>query len=516
MSKLSSTAIFIFCTFQLIMGLQRGLGQNLDLNDKCELLEDLNIKDTNILSAAIVQAEGDLPEYCRILGYIRPAINFEIRLPTKDWNGKFSMYGCGGFCGSININNTNEGLRRNYAVSTMDTGHWGDNLFDLRWAYNNRRAEIDFVYRAVHETAVVTKIVIEAFYDRETERSYFSGCSNGGRQGVMAAWKYPADFDGVISGMPALDQTGLSTNSNYLIQSNIGRDGKDKITVADLELISKAVYQACDDVDGLKDGLIDAPGDCEFDPAVLLCSENDTSNCLTAEQVETLRAWYGGAKNSAGEQLYPGGLPLGSEPYWQLWITGDTDSYDDGLSARICIEVLRYLAFQEDPGDSYTLTDFNFDVDPQRMEFMAQIYNADNADLDAFRKRGGKLLMYQSWADPATTPWKTIDFYEAVEHNIGNGEKTQQFFRLFMIPGMCHCGMQEGPGIDGGDGFDPLTALEKWVEMGEAPESILTTKYDDDGNVLWTRPICPYPQRAIYKGHGDINDAANYSCGEPQ
>ena len=124
--------------------------------------------------------------------------------------------------------------------------------------------------------------------------------------------------------------------------------------------------------------------------------------------------------------------------------------------------------------------------------------------------------MYQSWADPATTPWKTIDFYEAVEHNIGSGEKTQQFFRLFMIPGMCHCGMQEGPGIDGGDGFDPLTALEKWVEMGEAPESILTIKYDDDGNVLWTRPICPYPQRAIYKGHGDINDAANYSCGEPQ
>ncbi len=331
----------------------------------------------------------------------------------------------------------------------------------------------------------------------------------------MAAWKYPEDFDGVISGMPAFDITGLSTKYNHQIQSNIGHDGKDNITVADLELISRAVYEACDEVDGLKDGLIEAPGDCEFDPAILLCSENETSNCLTSEQVETLRAWYGGAKNSAGEQLYPGGLPLGSEPFWKIWITGNTDRHDDGYAARICIEVLRYLAFQEDPGDKYALIDFDFDADPQRMEFMAQIYNADNADLDAFRARGGKLLMYQSWADPAATPWKTIDFYESVEQNVGSRELTQQFFRLFMIPGMDHCGMQEGPGIDRRDEFDPLTALEKWVEMGEPPESILTMKYDGDGNVLWTRPICPYPQRAIYKGSGDIHDASNYECIEP-
>jgi hypothetical protein len=365
MSKLSTSALFLFCTFQLIIGIQQVSGQTIDLNEKCEILEDLKIKDTHILSASIVTDDSVLPRYCRVTGYVLPAINFEIRLPLEQWNGKFYMYGCGGFCGRININDTNKELIRNYAVVTLDGGHWGDNAFDNRWAYNNRPAEIDWAYRAVHETAVVTKKVIEAFYERKATRSYFRGCSNGGRDAVMAAWKYPEDFDGVISGMPAFDITGLSTKYNHQIQSNIGHDGKDKITVSDLELISRAVYEACDEVDGLKDGLIEAPGDCEFDPAILLCSENETSNCLTSEQVETLRAWYAGARNSSGEQLYPGGLPLGSEPFWELWITGNTDRHDDGSAARICIEVLRYLAFQEDPGDKYALMDFDFDVDPQ-------------------------------------------------------------------------------------------------------------------------------------------------------
>ena len=514
MNKLHTTAVFLLYLLVPILGLAQKLEQPHDLDAKCEILEDLYIKDTNILSAAIVPADGDFPEYVRILGYIRPAINFEIRLPTKNWNGKFFMAGCGGFCGKVNISETNEAIKRNYAVSTMDSGHWGEYLFDGRWAYNNRVAEIDYAYRAVHVTAIVTKKLIKAFYDREVNQSYFKGCSNGGRQGVMEALKYPEDFDGIISGMPVIDIPGLVTYYNYMIQSNIGQYGKDNITVSDLDMIINAIYEACDEVDGLKDGLIESPGDCKFDPATLLCSENYTTDCLTAEQVKTLKLWYDGPMNSAGEQLYPGGLPLGSEPFWQLWITGNTDRHDDGLAAQICIGVLRYLAFQEDPGDTYSITDFDFDTDPERMEFMAQIIKADNPDLEAFQARGGKLLMYQSWADPVATPWKTIDFYEDVEQNVGNQRATQEFFRLFMIPGMDHCGMREGPGIDRKDGFDPLTALELWVEMGEAPESILTTKYDDDGIVLWTRPVCPYPQRAIYSGQGDIHDAANYYCGE--
>jgi len=184
---------------------------------------------------------------------------------------------------------------------------------------------------------------------------------------------------------------------------------------------------------------------------------------------------------------------------------------DDGLVFLFARENLRYLAFQEDPGDRYSVTDFDFDNDPQRLEFMSKIKNADNPDLELYRKKGGKLLMYHGWGDAAVPPWTSIEYYEAVEHNVGNREETQAFFRLYMIPGMDHCGILEGPGITDG-GVDFLAELEKWVEMGEAPESVLTTKYDDDGNVLCTRPICPYPQRAIYKGQGDINDAANFSC----
>ncbi len=514
MNKIYTSVVILLCLSVPILGLAQTSEQSIDLNAKCELLEDLRIKDTNILSASIVPADGDLPEYCRVLGYIRPAINFEIRLPTKSWNGKFFMAGCRGFCGSVNIYDTDKAFKRNYAVSAMDGGHWGESAFDLRWAYNNRPAEIDWAYRAVHETVVVTKKMIEAFYDRKVNQSYFRGCSGAGRQAVMAAWKYPMDFDGVISGMPSFDIPGLSANYNHIIQSNIGHDGKEKITVADLALITKAVYEACDDVDGLKDGLIEIPGDCKFDPATLLCSENNTTDCLTAEQVETLKLWYEGPRNSAGEHLYPGGLPLGSEPFWHGWITGKTDDINDSWSGLLCIEILCYLAFQEDPGDTYSIMDFDFDSDPQQMKFMAQIINADHPDLEAYRNRGGKLLMYQSWAAPVATPWKTIDFYEEIERSVGDRETTQDFFRLFMIPGMDHCGIGEGPGIDKRDGFDPLTALENWVEKGESPESILTTKYDDDRNVLWTRPVCPYPQRPIYKGQGDIHDAANYSCAE--
>ncbi len=519
MNRLSASAVFLLCLLKPIVGLAQAPEQTIDfdLNARCELLEDLKIEDTHILSASVVTDDSDLPNYCRVTGYVLPAVNFEIRLPLEQWNGKFYMTGCGGFCGSVNSDSKtfylgmNYGLERHYAVSTMDSGHWGESFTDGRWAMNNRIAEIDWAYRAVHETARVSKLVIEAFYGREPEKSYFNGCSTGGRQAVMEALRYPEDFDGIISGCPTLDQNGLSAlYGSWVVQSNMGRDGKDKIAPGDLTLIAKAVYDACDEVDGLKDGLIDNPCECKFDPASLLCSDGETSDCLAPEQVETLRAWYGGVKNSAGEQLYPGGVPLGSEPFWE-WIIGKTDMSDDGLVFLFARENLRYLAFQEDPGDRYSVTDFDFDNDPQRLEFMSKIKNADNPDLELFRKKGGKLLMYHGWSDAGVPPWTSIEYYEAVEHNVGNREETQAFFRLYMIPGMDHCGILEGPGITDG-GVDFLAELEKWVEMGEAPESVLTTKYDDDGNVLWTRPICPYPQRAIYKGQGDINDAANYSC----
>ena len=487
----------------------------------CPALAELRIEDTNLLSATVVPATDSLPAYCRVLGYVRPAINFEIRLPTADWNGKFYMAGCGGYCGTLEsddpgfINAINHGLKRQYAVSTTDGGHWGEDLFDGRWAYHDRQAEIDWAYRAVHETARVTKILIETFYGQHPERSYFAGCSTGGRQAIMEALRYPDDFDGLISGCPHPKVTGTALLGAWLARANAGPDGKNVITPVEVQLLEEAVYEACDALDGLEDGLVSDPRSCRFDPATLACSGDETGSCLTADEVEAVEAFYAGPRDSEGRQLYAG-LPPGSEPYWdgRFGITGETENSRDDFSRRHSVQFLRYMAFPEDPGDHYSVADFDFDRDPQRMEHMGQMYNVDDPDLDAFRESGGKLLMWHSWADVAPPPMETVAYYEAVEEHVGSRRTTQNFFRLFMVPGMDHCGIGEGPGITQ-NGFDPLTALERWVEQDEAPTYLLTTKTDSTGGVQWTRPICPYPQRAVYKGEGDPDEAASFECGIP-
>ena len=497
---------FILCLFLPF----RGSAQAQD----CPALADLRIEDTNLLSAAVVPTSDDLPGYCRVLGYVRPSINFEIRLPTADWNGKFYMAGCGGRCGGSpslgTANSIDHGLKRRYAVSTMDGGHWGENLFDARWAYHDRLAEIDWGHRAVHETARVTKAIIEAFYGRAPEWSYFQGCSTGGRQALMEALRYPDDFDGVISGCPHPKATGTNLQGAWIARANTGPDGRNLITPSDVPLVKEAVYEACDSLDGLDDGLVSDPLACRFDPATLVCESDQTDDCLTEDQIEALRKIYGGPTDSSGRHLY-GGVPFGSEPYWGFWITGETANVNDDAMRYVSTQFMRYMAFPDDPGEAYVLADFDFDRDPQRMKRMGKIYNVDDPDLDAFRESGGKVLMWHAWADAAPPPTETIAYYEAVEKRVGSRENTQDFFRLFMVPGMDHCGIGEGPGIML-RGFDPLTALERWIERGETPESLLTTKTDSNGTVLWTRPVCPYPKRAVYDGEGDPDDASSFKC----
>jgi feruloyl esterase len=360
----------------------------------------------------------------------------------------------------------------------------------------------------------VTKAVIEAFYGQAPEKSYFQGCSTGGRQAVMEALRYPDDFDGLISGCPHPKATGTALLGAWLARVNTGQDGKNLITPPEIPLVREAVYEACDAIDGLKDGLISDPRACRFDPATLACEGEETDNCLTTSQVDALRKMYDGPRDSGGRQLISG-VPFGSEPYWGRWVIGETADGRDDFSLRHSMEYMRYMAFVEDPGEPYTLADVDFDRDPQRMEQMGQIYNVDNPDLDAFRERGGKLLMWHSWADAAPPPMPVVAYYQAVEERLGTRERTQDFFRLFMVPGMDHCGIGEGPGITQ-SGFDPLTALEKWVEHGEAPTSLLATKTDSTGKVLWTRPVCPYPQRAVYDGKGDVNVASSFECITPE
>ena len=489
-----------------------------ELQDRCAKLKNLAISDAVILTANLVNAANDLPGYCRVTGYVLPAIYFEVKLPTSQWNKKFYMAGCGGYCGRVMdrrgfTNGMNYGLKRNYAVATTDMGHWGKNMFDGAWAYNARQKEIDFGYRGTHEVCGAAKKIIKTFYGESPVHSYFAGCSNGGRQGMVEALRYPKDFDGIISGAPALNWTGLvGTHGSWIIQANRGPDEKPIINNEHLALISKAVYGHCDGVDGVVDGIITDPRKCAFEAETLLCKEDKTDNCLTLEQVVTLKKFYGGAKDSSGKQLYPGGLPMGSETFWDLWIIGGRPGPYGGtlpaLMTMLTRDHLKYTAFETDCSHCSPYA-FNFDIDPAKMAYMGKILNAASPDLSKFKEAGGKLIMYQGWADPAVTPFMTVAYYESVVDKMGGMEETQRFFRLYMIPGMAHCQIPAGVGPDR---FDLLTPLEYWVEKGIAPARIMASQTAKDGKVIRTRPLCVFPKVSKYKGAGSSDDAANFIC----
>lgn len=496
----------------------------------CASLSGQKVENVNLLSSVEVPAAGDLPAYCRVLGFVRPAINFEIRLPLQNWNGKFYMAGCGGFCGSLDsdrpgfTNAMNYGLRRNYAVSTMDSGHWGTSVLDGRWAEHNLVGRMDWGQRAVTETAKVSKAIVKAYYGREQSKAYFAGCSTGGRMAAMEAARFPKDFDGIISGAPALDYTGLvATFFAWTAKANLGADGKPIVSAAKAKLVEAAAYEACDGKDGVKDGVISDPRQCDFKPATLLCRSGQNSECLSQAEVETVEKWYRGPTDSRGRQLYPGGIPVGSEPHWPRWLTGAGAA--PALLPLFGQDFIRYMAFEPAAGSSFRIADYDFDRDPGRLAATSRIYNAATydpdkpaevaeADLGAFRQAGGKIILYHGWGDPLVTPFLTVSYYEALAKAAGGQAAAQDFARLFMVPGMDHCGIgQDGPGI-ADTGIDPLTALERWVENGQAPDTLEARKVVG-GQTMWARPICAYPQVAKYKGSGDAKDPASFACQAP-
>jgi len=469
---------------------------------ECASLAALRIEDANLLSSTVVPAREGLPEHCRVLGVIRPAISFEVRLPTRDWNGKFYMAGCGGFCGRLDsdlpgfANAMNHGLRRGYAAATMDGGHWGASRVDGRWAWNNRLAENDWGWRAVTETARVAKFLLAAYYGKPQEKSYFAGCSTGGRMGLMEAQRFPADFDGIIAGAPALDYTGLvAAHFAWVTQANTRPDGSEILDRGKVASIAAAVTAACDGRDGRRDGLIDDPRACDWQPATMACRAKSSDACLTPDEVNVLEKWYAGPRTASGAPLYPGGIPRGSEPFWPLWLTGSAASRSPPLVPLFAREFLRYMAFAEDSGEDYDVRRFDFANDPPRLTGMASLYNADNPDLSAFAARGGKIIVYHGWADPMVTPYRTVQYVEDVQRTMGGPARTGQFLRLFMLPGFDHCGIQSGPGANDA-GFDPLPALEAWVERGVAPDSIPTSRRNADGSTAWSHPVCTYPPTA--------------------
>lgn len=412
---------------------------------------------TQILEVANVAAADPTPAYCRVRGYVRANVRFELRLPTGDWNGKLIMEGCGGFCGTLQYaERCDDRVRRGYACIVSDMGHVST-PFDAKWAWNNREAEIDFGYRATHVTAVAGKAIATALYARAPQRSYFHGCSTGGRQGLVSAQRFPQDFDGIIAGAPVLRMPHSGLVLAWSLRALHERDWRARVTPRDVERLHAGALQHCDARDGLVDGIIGDPFSCDFDPASV--------TGLTPVQIDAFRKVYDGPRDSSGRRLFPGGLPRGSELEW----IGPLVARDAGppLFAGFIGDLFRYLAFAEDPGPQFALHDLDFDRDPPRLGAMAQILTGANPDLREYAARGGKLLLYHGAADPVVIPEPTVDYHEMATRVLGGKAAARESLRLFVVPGMAHC-----TGGVGAHEVDWLAALEAWVERGEAPESL--------------------------------------------
>jgi len=485
----------------------------------CESLSALPLKDAAVTRAEVVPAGkfpppdsgrrgqaranpyADLPEFCRVAATLTPSsdsdIKVEVWLPASAggvaaWNGKFQAVGNGGWAGVISYPAMADALRAGYATASTDTGHVGGRG---TFALDHPEKLIDFSWRSEHEMTVKAKALIEAFYGAAARRSYWNGCSTGGRQGLKEAQMFPDDYDGIIAGAPA-NRTAIS----LWIADAVLKDPSTYIAPAKYPLIHQAALAACDAADGLKDGLIDDPSKCRFDPAVLRCSGSDGPSCLTDAQVAAAKKIYSPAINPrTGAELFSSLVP-GTELGWGIQAQGPEPS------ANI-YDQYRYVVFKDANWDWKT---FDFDKDVARGDRPENvIMNATNPDMTAFFSHGGKLLLYHGWSDPQVPTLNTIKYYASVVKGLGGGDKAADRVRLFLAPGMGHCGGGEGPSV-----FDKVGPLERWVEQGKAPD-VLPASHVTDGKVDRTRPLCPFPQVARYKGKGSIDDATNFECAAP-
>ena len=498
----------------------------------CENLAGLHLPNTTITTAQTVgvgsfQAPAsqfrNLPAFCRVAGAIKPTsdsnIQFEVWMPSSNWNGKFQGIGNGGFAGSIQYDGLAGALQRGFAAASTDTGHHASGV-DGSWALGHPEKIIDFGYRGIHETAVEAKAIVQAFYGTPSKRSYFASCSNGGRQALMEAQRFPSDYDGIIAGAPANFWTHLLAAAVWNIQVTMD-DPASYISASKLPAISAAVDAACDKQDGVADGILNDPRQCHFDPAGLLCHGADADSCLTAPQVTALQKIYAGPRNSKGESIFPGYSPGGElgPNGWEGWITGSAP----GKSLQFAFGT-QFFSNMVYNNPSWNFRTFKLETALKLVDKkLAPILNATNPNLSAFKAHGGKLILYHGWNDAAIPPLNTIGYYQSVVRAMGRSE-TDGFLRLFMAPGMQHCGLGPGPSSFGAGGLathaaaerSMFSALERWVEDGVAPGPIIATKYVDPAHpasgIAMTRPLCPYPEVAEYKGSGSTNDAANFVC----
>jgi hypothetical protein len=483
----------------------------------CTVLPDIDfsiIEDapTQVMSAKVVDASDGSPAFCKIEAYVYPEVGIEIHLPVSNsWNGKLIVAGNGGWAGGINGGACDGNLKRGYACVTTDTGHRGRGDDGL-WAFNNLPAQVDFGYRAIHVATLAAKSILNHYYSKDAQRAYFMSCSTGGYQGMVEAQRFPWDFDGIIAGAPDMDEADLTMREVWAQRSQLDANGKPVMDAAALAILHQGALDACDMDDGVKDGLISNPVGCSFDPSKLLCKTGETKGCLTAVQVEAAKRIYAGPPHTQ-ERAVRGALP-GSEKTWEF---GTGTKYSDSF--------FEYMVYGINP--AWTTANYDFERDYKRLG-MAAIYTDTNPDLRRFKAAGGKLVVFQGGTDTVEMPTAIVDYYQTVEKVMGGQQPTQDFFRLFIIPGMNHCG-----GGDGATTIDYLTYLEAWVEQNHAPDKMIGAHVSDsylqslpeasryvslplDPKIplSFTRPMYPYPQFARYAG-GDPNDAASFHPAGP-
>ena len=517
-------------------------------SDKCGKLASLTLPNATITSAeayaagtfkgppqAITGADlsgfySKLPAFCRVVAKATPTadsdITIEVWMPLSGWNGRLQGLGNGGFAGLIDNAELGAAMSKGYASTATDAGHTGSPI-DAAWALGHSEKVVDFGHRAIHEMTRVAKLVVQQFYGSAPQHSYFAGCSDGGREALMEAQRYPADYDGILAGAPANYWTALLSLGAADTQALTATPAS-FIPAAKIPAIAGAVNAECDKLDGVADGILDDPRQCKFDPATIQCKEGeDTDKCLTAAQVTALKYIYGGLKDSKGHVLFPGYLPGAEEGAggWGLWITGPSPG-------RSLLAAFEHGYFS---GMVYENKDWDlksFTVDSAMKDATAKTaaaLNATDPDLSPFRARGGKLILYHGWNDPAIPAVNTVNYYGEVVGKLSQSN-ADAFVRLYMVPGMQHCNGGPGPDAFGQSSMwvdDPQrnarTALVDWVEKGTAPGPIIASKtaggrpgapVDAAAPPTMTRPLCPYPQSAQYKGSGDSNRAENFVCGE--
>lgn len=459
--------------------------------------------DFSIVSATTSPAAApDVPEYCRVVGLIQPEVRFEVDLPST-WNGRVYMFGNGGYAGEALDSagrqaDAKRAVSRGFVAAQTNTGH--DAATEPLAAFaSSPQKVIDYAFRAVHVTAVTAKALADAYYGTPPRRSYFDGCSTGGRQGLIEAQRFPDDFDGIVVGAPVLNfsgtMIGYAKDQKALAAAPLTADA--------VKTVGEAVTAKCDALDGVKDGVVDDPRRCPFHPAtdVPRCSGDTAApGCLTAAQVHAVEIVYAPLQRN-GSTFFPG-WPVGAESGWLPWFVspngGRSISYGFGEA------FLKNIAFGR-PNASYDWLTFDVNADLDKIQTGRALLDATSPDLARFKGRGGKIVSYVGWADPALNPLMTVGYYESVMKAMGSS--TTDFYRMFMVPGMGHC--QGGAGTSA---FDAFTPLVRWVEKGTAPDTIPAARVAG-GAVVRTRPLCPYPRTAIYKGSGSTDDAANFVCG---